>query len=691
MPSAELQGDLNHFFLLSQDMLCCIDFEGVLLNVNPAFATVLGRSAIELIGRPCGVIVDPRDYPIIESALARIHQGESIEAFEVRAQGRANELKWLQVSAFADGEVIYVIARDITQRKISEQQLALLERSVESSTNGVILVDAQAPDLPMVYVNRAFEKITGYARGEALGRNCRILQGEQTDAATLDQLRRGIHEQRDVHVTLRNYRRDGTPFWNDLYVSPVRDETGLVTHFIGVQNDVTAQRGYQAQLKHNANHDALTGLPNRQLLNQRLSQGCLLAQRYQRYVGVLCIDLDEFKPINDSLGHEVGDFILISVARRLEEELRPWDTVARIGGDEFIVLLPDLAQQQDVIQVVERLLECIAAPYWYQGQELHVTASIGVGTDDGSVAQPRSLVQQADLAMYKAKRRGRNTYQWYTDELNRKVGERVDLRHALQKAIEREQFELHYQPQIDRAQGRIVGVEALIRWHHPERGDISPIEFIGLSEQTGQIIPISEWVLKRACEDAVRLNSGAGERLVMAVNISPMQFQRPGFVASIERVLEETGLAPALLEIEITEGVLMESIDSAIDALTRLRALGVNIALDDFGTGFSSLGYLKRLPINKLKIDRSFIRDVTHDENDAAIVEGVITMAARLGLEVLVEGVETDEQLRYLFEQPPTQLQGYYFSRPVAFGALLDYMRRFDWPRALAKAGLERP
>ncbi|WP_447894649.1 putative bifunctional diguanylate cyclase/phosphodiesterase [Vreelandella sp. GE22] len=678
MPSADLQGELDQFFLLSQDMLCCIDFQGTLINVNPGFENLLGYCAEELIGRPCGVIIERQDHPIIERALARIHQGELVDPFDVRAQSRAGELKWLEVSAFANDKVIYVIARDITLRKTSAQQLALLERSVESSTNGVIIVDALVDDLPMVYVNKAFEQITGYERTAVLGRNCRFLQGEETDPAVRRQLRRGIKEQRDVHVMLRNYRRDGTLFWNDLYISPVRDDQGVVTHFVGVQNDVTAQREYQAQLRHNANHDALTGLPNLQLLNQRLAQGCVMAKRYQRYLAVLFIDLDDFKPINDSMGHDVGDFILMSVARRLEEELRPWDTVARIGGDEFIVLLPDLAHEQDVMQVVERLLERIAAPYWYQDKELRITASIGIGTDNGSVAKPRTLVQQADLAMYKAKRRGRNTYQWYTDELNRKVSERVNLRHALQKAIEQEQFELHYQPQIDSVTGQVVGVEALIRWQHPERGNVPPIEFIGLSEETGQIIPISEWVLSQACKDAVRLNSGEHGPITMAVNVSPVQFQRPGFVASIEKVLNESGLAPALLEIEITEGVLMDSTEHAIEALNGLRTLGVHIALDDFGTGFSSLSYLKRLPINKLKIDRSFIHDVTHDENDAAIVEGVITMASKLGLEVLIEGVETLEQFRYLREKHPTYLQGYYFARPIAFDALVDYLDHFD-------------
>lgn len=800
MPPVEPQGKLDPFFLLSQDLLCCIDFAGTLLSLNPTFESLLGYPAEALLGKPCGVVVEKRDHPVIEAALASLSRGEKVAAFDVCARTVDDQRVWLEVSASMGDRVIYVIARDITRRKAfekqlrrnqrlfriagetahiggwymdlavgqpiwseevcrlhgmpvghqptleqalgfytprvqprirsifaacceqgisfdeeleivtregrrrwvrvigravrdelgqiiqvqgstqditerkdTERQLTLLQRSVESSTNGVVIVDAQRPDLPMVYVNAAFERITGYSRDAVLGRNCRFLQGVDTDPATLARLRKGIEAQRDVHVVIRNYRRSGEPFWNDLYISPVRDEEGMVTHFIGAQNDITAQREYQAQLSHNANHDALTGLPNRLMLDQRLAQGCLLARRYHRFLAVLFIDLDDFKPINDTLSHEVGDFMLCEVAKRLEEELRPWDTVARFGGDEFIVLLPDLAQEDDVLQVVERLLARVSAPYWYHGSELRITASIGIATDDGTIQAPRQLIQQADLAMYKAKRRGRNTFQWYTDELNRKVTERVSLRHALQQAIEQQQFELHYQPQIHHS-GRVAGVEALIRWQHPERGNIPPGQFISLAEDTGQIVPISEWVMERACRDAVALNAQSSTPMTMAINVSPMQFQRPGFLDSVKRVLASSGLPPALLELELTEGVLMDSAEHTIQALKALRRLGVHIALDDFGTGFSSLSYLKRLPIHKLKVDRSFVRDVATDSRDAAIVEGVVTMADKLGLEVLVEGVETVEQFDHLRLLQCDHFQGYYFARPMALSALEHFL-----------------
>ncbi|MGM0543071.1 MAG: sensor domain-containing protein [Pseudomonadota bacterium] len=801
MTPAAPHGQLDQFFLLSHDLFCCIDLDGRMLQVNPAFENLLGYTADELLGKKAVKVIDKRDHALIEAMLARLVAGLEVAPFEVRARSVARSLHWLEVDPSRGDGVVYVVARvvterkrveeqlwrtqqlfeivgetaliggwyvdldegrpiwsdevcrihgvtpgyqpsyedavgfyapaskprikacfvacceqgidfdealeiitrdhqtvcvrvigkavrdgdgnvirvqgstqDITASKATERQLQLLERSVESSTNGMLIVEAGHADLPIVYVNTAFERITGYTRQEVRGRNCRFLQGEDTDPRTVKQLRQAIVAESEVHVVIRNYRRGGAPFWNDLYISPVRDEVGQVTHFIGVQNDISEQREYQAQLAYNASHDALTGLPNRMLLTQRLEQGCLLARRYQRHLAVLFVDLDDFKPINDTLGHEVGDFILVEVAKRLEEELRPWDTIARFGGDEFVVLLPDLAHENDVIQVVERLLNRLATPYWQRGSELRITASIGVAMSDGAISDPPQLIQQADLAMYKAKRRGRNTCQWYTEDLNRKVSERVSLRNALQQAIEQEQFELYFQPQMHGPSGRVIGVEALIRWHHPERGFIPPGDFIGLAEDTGQIIPVSDWVLATACRVAKQLNTLNHGPITMAVNVSPMHFQRPGFLETIERVLEESGLAPHLLELELTEGVLMDSAEQAIQALQNLRQLGVHVALDDFGTGFSSLSYLKRLPINKIKIDRSFVRDVITDRHDAAIIDGVVAMASKMGLEVLVEGVETAEQFGYLAQRRCDYFQGYYFARPMPLSDLRAFL-----------------
>ncbi|MCG6659317.1 EAL domain-containing protein [Halomonas campisalis] len=593
---------------------------------------------------------------------------------------------WVEVHAYPTDEGLAVYFQNINERKAADQQLRILERSVEASVNGVVIADARQPELPIIYVNAAFEQITGYTRDEVMGRNCRFLQGSNTDPGTRQAIRQALQARRKLHVTLLNYRKDGSPFWNDLYISPVQDDRGEVTHFIGVQSDISTQREYESQLAHHASHDALTGLPNRALLEDRLVQSCQFARRYERSLAVLFVDLDEFKPINDTLGHELGDRILVEVARRLEQGVRPGDTVARFGGDEFVVLLPDLARQDDVLAVVERLLDSIARPYHDGSGELRLTASIGIAMGEGEISQPARLIQQADLAMYKAKRQGRNTYQWYTRDLNHKVSERVAMRNALQRAIDEQQFELYYQPQVDGATGAIIGFEALIRWRHPQRGYISPIDFIGLAEDTGQIIPISHWVLNTACRDSVHLNGlGLGDFL-MAVNVSPMQFHRPHFLDSVFEALEASQLPPRLLELELTEGVLMDSSESAIDSLHELRRRGIHIAIDDFGTGFSSLSYLKQLPIDKIKIDRSFVREVISDHRDAAIVQGILSMAGPLQLRVVAEGVETQAQFAYLKKHLCDAFQGYHFARPMPLAELEGFLREYQATQRLQQA-----
>lgn len=571
-----------------------------------------------------------------------------------------------------------VMVLDVTERIENSRELRLMKRGIESSSNGIIIADALRPDIPIVYVNPAFEAITGYQTEESVGHNCRFLQrgadDDDTNRQALAEIRQGLREQREVSVVLRNYRKDGTPFWNDLFIAPIRDGAGEVTHFIGVQNDISEKKSAETKLAYNASHDVLTGLPNRSLLEDRLIQACQLARRYRRKVGVLFFDLDGFKPVNDSLGHRVGDQLLMEIASRLEQGVRSGDTVARGSGDEFIVVLPDLAQGDDVIKVVEQLLHAVAAPYQIQERMVQLTASAGIALDDGSIDDPMVLVQQADLAMYRAKQQGRNTYQWFASDLNEEANERVELRNDLQRALEQEQFELFYQPMVESRTGKIRGSEALIRWHHPRRGLMSPFHFIPLAEDTGQIIELGRWVLQQACRDAVRL-LGLGYRdHRISVNVSPVQLRQTGFVDLVTETLRQTGLAPELLDLEIVESAILYDTEQVVDRLRQLRELGVGIAIDDFGTGFSSLSYLKIMPVTKIKIDRAFIKDVISNRSDAAITQGILSMAHHLSLDVVAEGVETDAHAAFLRKNNCHLLQGYLFARPMPFPDLLEFL-----------------
>lgn len=655
--------------------LLAVDRQGLLSFVNP--------TAAELLGQPAQVLLGQALASYLPLALNDSEHNQRTSSYhgEIRLALKSQGERYIAYDSapLLDDDVPqgWVVAfRDITPQKEADKQLRLLKRSLEASYNGALICDALAADQPIIYVNPAFERITGYSAAEAIGQNCRFLQGSEHAQAGINEIRQGLAEQRDSHVVLRNFRKDGTPFWNDLYIAPVPDEEGNITHFIGVQNDISEQKRYESELAYNASHDVLTGLPNRSLLEDRLRQGCQISRRYKHRLAVMFIDLDGFKPINDSMGHGAGDLILVEVARRMNQQVRPGDTVARLGGDEFIAILPDLAREEDALLVAERIMESIARPYTVGGVDLHITASIGITLNDGSIEQPMQLIQQADLAMYKAKQQGRNNVQWYTEDLNQKVSERVTLRNEIQKAIDSEAFELYYQPQIDSHSGRVIGYEALLRWQHAEQGFISPAQFVPIAEDTGQIIPLSEWVLKTACRDARWLLDQGFDGAVMAVNISPVQFQRANFVEFVRSILAQSKLPAELLELEITESVLLANAERAIFTLHALKDLGVRIAIDDFGTGFSSLNYLKRLPIGKIKIDRSFIQDVISDRHDAAITQGIISMAHHLQLKVIAEGVETEEQVAFLKKSHCDEFQGYYFARPIPLAALQHYLQQ---------------
>ncbi len=563
---------------------------------------------------------------------------------------------------------------DVTEKHQQETDLRLLRRAVESTENGVSISDARLPDIPLVYVNTAFERITGYSADEVLGRNCRFLQGDERDQIGRHEIRRGVEHGREARALLRNYRKDGSLFWNDLHVNPVRDDAGVITHYVGVQYDVTERQRYQEQIAHLATHDELTGLPNRTLLLDRLQQAIASAARYDRGVGVLFVDLDNFKMINDSLGHGAGDQTLRAVANRFSACVRDADTVGRIGGDEFVLLISEQADGTGISRVIERIEAAFAEPLEVGDDQHYVTCSMGYSCypQDGDDAE--SLLMHADIAMYEAKQAGRNRVMQYKPEFDAVASERLHLITRLRQALVREEFVLHFQP-LFRADGRATGMEALVRWQHPEQGLLPPGRFIGACESSGLIVELGRWVLREAARHHVLLAAQGLGHLTISINVSALQFQ-PGLLDDVEATISLHQLPRGALEIELTESAVMADPESAIAIMNRLNVLGVTIAVDDFGTGYSSLAYLKRLPISRLKIDRSFVRDLGHDEDDEAICTSIITLARSLDLSTVAEGVETVEQRSWLLAQGCDQLQGFLLARPAPFDVILNLLVR---------------
>ena len=566
------------------------------------------------------------------------------------------------------------LAEDLALRVRTEKSLRLREKVIEVSSNAIIICSPEAPDYAIEYVNPAFESITGYSAGDVLGKSLRSLQGASQDQHNIEEISAALREQREGHAVLRNFRKDGSGYWNDLFISPVRDDSGTIVNFVVAQYDISAVMRYEAELEYQARHDALTGLANRNLLTERLERAISNARHGGTELWVVFVDLDRFKFVNDTLGHEAGDTLLKQLAERLKLAVREADTVARMGGDEFVLVLPEGTSGDAGMGVIQAIMDAIATPLMIQSHEFYLTCSIGIAAYPGDGGTAETLTKHADIAMYRAKEMGRNTYQFYTSAMSERTLERLEIEADLRHALERDQFQLHYQPQVDLGSGAIVGMEVLLRWVHPVHGTIAPSRFISLAEEMGLIIPIGAWVVRTACLQSRAWQLAGLGQLRVAVNLSPRQFTQKGLAQSVAAILDETGLEAHHLELELTESMVMTDVDTAITILRDLKQLGVQIAIDDFGTGYSSLSYLRRFPINVLKIDQSFVRDITLEEDGAAVVRSIISLAHSLRLKVIAEGVETLAQLDYLREHGCDQVQGYLISRPIAaadFGAML--------------------
>ncbi len=635
------------------------------------------------------VVSDPRMAPWREQALQRgfnskialpmFHDDKAIGVLNVYAtESDAFDAEEVELLTGLAGAVTMAIQflRHRSGQQAAETAFRLRERAIEACTNGIVIASAKAPEYLVEYVNPAFERMTGYAAHEIIGQNMRILHGDDKDQPGLDELRKMLLEQREGQVTVRNYRKDGTMFWTDIHLAPVRDERGTVTHFVAAKYDVTTTKHYEAELEFQASRDPLTTLVNRNLLRDRLNQSIAHAARYGTATWVVFVDLDRFKFVNDTLGHQAGDMLLKQVSERLLTAVRHTDTVARLGGDEFVLVLSEHADEALDTGVVQRAMDAIAPPFVIEGHEFFLTCSVGIAVYPTDGADAETLIKHADIAMYRAKEVGRDNFQFYTTALNEKALERLRLEGDLRNALERGEFVLHYQPQVDLYTGCVTGMEALIRWEHPELGMVSPSRFIGLAEEIGLIVPIGEWAMRTAClQNRAWQDAGLGS-LRVGVNLSARQFADHGLVKSIGAILDETGLEAQFLDIELTESLVMTDVEFAIGVLRELKALGVHLSIDDFGTGYSSLSYLKRFPIDVLKIDRSFVRDITVNSDDAAIVHSIISLAHNLRLKVIAEGVESEDQLAYLWQHGCDQIQGYYFSRPLAPRAFERFLKQ---------------
>jgi diguanylate cyclase (GGDEF)-like protein/PAS domain S-box-containing protein len=568
------------------------------------------------------------------------------------------------------------LTSEIAERKQAEVAIRKLSSAMEKVADSIFITDANGI---IEYINPAFESITGYCREEALGQTPRVIKSGKHDEQFYQQIWETLLEGEVYRNVLINRRKDGELYHEAVTITPLTDEYGKITHYISSGKDITESIQTQERLHHLAHHDALTGLPNRILFVDRLKHALIRAERRKRAVAVMFLDMDRFKIVNDTLGHEAGDRLLQAMAARLHACVREGDTVARFGGDEFAGFLSDVASPEDVALVVTKFLDALAPPFMIDGHELFISGSIGISLypEDGTDTQ--TLMKNADTAMYRAKQRGGNIGEFYHQEMTAHAVTRLSRETGLRRALEKQEFVLHYQPQFDLNGGEVVGFEALIRWENIESGAILPADFIPLLEETGLIVPVGEWILRTACAQHHAWQVAGLPPLRMAVNISSRQFDANALMQTIRTVMQEEHMLPEFLELEITESILMKNAESDIEALQALSRMGMRFAIDDFGTGYSSLTYLKRFPINVLKIDKAFVHDITANADDAAIVRAIITMAHSLGMKTVAEGVETREQLDFLRTQGCDYAQGFYFSPPLP-GAEIEHLLKGNLP-----------
>ena len=668
--------------------------EGRILEANDAFFQFLEAGPETVIGRTVGELELYVDPGAREAALTTLRAQGQLRDRELRLRRRSGRIAAasmsLELVQTVDGPCLLTTLVDVTERKRTEDDLRVAAIAFDTQ-DGMMVTDAGGR---LIRVNQAFTRLTGYGADEVLGKSPALLHSGRQDAAFYENLWRTLRQTGYWQGELWNRRKDGGLYLEWLTISAVRAPDGTTTHYVGTFSDITKNKESEEKIHHLAYYDALTNLPNRRLLHDRLEQVMAAGQRSGQHAAVLFLDLDNFKLLNDTRGHDAGDGLLIETAKRIRLHLRDGDTVARLGGDEFVVLLENLGSDVHDAAVVagnvaEKLRLSLAQPYTVAERAFHCGASVGIALFRGREEPVEAILRHADLAMYQAKNAGRNAVRYFDPAMQIALDERSVLEADLRVAIERGQMLLHYQPQVDQSDA-VIGAEALLRWAHPQRGLVAPLDFIPLAEETGLIVPLGLWVLGAACAQIRNWSQlPATRNLRVAINVSARQFRQPDFVEEVRRVLAASGADPSRLKIELTEVAVVDDVGDTFEKMRALKSLGIGFALDDFGTGYSSLSYLSRLPLDQLKIDKSFVINLPDNRNDAIIAQTIITMAASLGLEVIAEGVETRIQRAFLQRHGCTLFQGYLYSPPLPLEAFEQYAaRRGMAPSTAVKAAV---
>ncbi len=565
---------------------------------------------------------------------------------------------------------LLAILRDITEKKSIEEKLKILSLTIEQSPAMVMITDI---DGNIEYVNPSFTKITGFPFEEAIGQKPSILKSNKMSQIIYEELWNTILSGKTWSGELNNKKKNGELYWEHSYISPIKNELGKITHFVSVKEDITLRKKYEEELLKQANYDSLTGLPNRILAMDRLTQAIEQSDRNDTTSLLMLLDIDRFKNINDSLGHIVGDQLITEVGQRIKSCIRKYDTVARLGGDEFLIIIMNIRDHKTTI--VEKILDAFKEPFRIDGHLLYITVSIGISVCPIDGKDPYILLRNADSAMYKAKSEGRNRFWFYSSEMNEIATKMLEMEMELRKALERNEIYLNYQPKIDLKTRQIAGVETLMRWKNEKFGFVPPDEFIPIAENTGLIIELSNYMMQEACKQYKIWNEITNNNINLAVNVSSQQFKRNNFLDNLMNILNNADITPELFEIEITESLLIEDIEKTTEILNFLSNKGISISIDDFGTGYSSLSYLKKFPVDKLKIDRSFIMNLSENTDDYELVNAIVLIGKSLGLEVIAEGVETKEQEILLKKIHCDKAQGYYYSRPLSDKDFIEYLK----------------